>query len=334
LISTRTGKQELLLRVLCRSTLAIGASAPILPASLVASGVALAVCFAPEEDCTAFAIRAIDNAEREILVGAYGLTTGSGIVEALVRAKDRGVDVQLIADKTTPCERESGIEPLAAAGVPVWIDNQARIAHSKTIVIDGAVTLTGSMNWTRGAAANSEDLNLVSSQPLLRSTRRCTAVSYRRRGVVWSLPSSVLPVGHLRLARPFNWEERNEPEDSGAFLALWRGPSIRRVRCRSEPRSNGRGPNAKYLPARPDVRHRAGQVRGGAARGQMPGGPGVRRSDQTNRCVTPRSAVRCPEGQEFDAQTNRCVTARSAVRCPEGQEFDARTNRCVTSLTR
>jgi hypothetical protein len=30
---------------------------------------------------------AIDNAEREILVGAYGLTTGSGIVEALVRAK-------------------------------------------------------------------------------------------------------------------------------------------------------------------------------------------------------------------------------------------------------
>jgi phosphatidylserine/phosphatidylglycerophosphate/cardiolipin synthase-like enzyme len=31
------------------------------------------------------------------------------------------------------------------------------------MVIDGAVTLTGSMNWTRGAAANSENLNLVSS---------------------------------------------------------------------------------------------------------------------------------------------------------------------------
>jgi hypothetical protein len=51
---------------------------------------------------------------------------------------------------------------------------------------------------------------------------------------------------------------------------------------------------------------------------------------QTNRCVTSRSAVRCPEGQEFDARTNRCVTPRSAVRCPEGQEFDAQTNRCVT----
>jgi len=98
-----------------------------------------------------------------ILISAYGLTTGSGIVEALIQAKERGVDVQLIADKTTPCERAGGIELLAAAGVPIWIDAEARIAHAKTMVIDGAVTLTGSMNWTRSAAATSEDLNLVSS---------------------------------------------------------------------------------------------------------------------------------------------------------------------------
>jgi len=39
----------------------------------------------------------LTNAEREILVGAYGLTTGSGIVEALVRVKQRGGDVRLIA---------------------------------------------------------------------------------------------------------------------------------------------------------------------------------------------------------------------------------------------
>jgi phosphatidylserine/phosphatidylglycerophosphate/cardiolipin synthase-like enzyme len=41
-------------------------------------------------------------------------------------------------------------------------DDQARIAHAKTMVIDGAVTLMGSMNWTRRVTANSEDLNLVS----------------------------------------------------------------------------------------------------------------------------------------------------------------------------
>jgi phosphatidylserine/phosphatidylglycerophosphate/cardiolipin synthase-like enzyme len=123
----------------------------------------IVVCFAPEEDCAAFAVRAIDKAEREILVAAYRLTVGAGIVGALIRAKERGVDVRLIADKAAPCGRASGIDPLAVAGVPIWIDDRARLAHAKTMVVDGTVTLIGSYNWTRGAAENSEDLNLVSS---------------------------------------------------------------------------------------------------------------------------------------------------------------------------
>ena len=135
------------------------------PASLWAATppAAIETCFAPENDCAAFAVRAIDHAQHEILVGAYGLTTGSGIVEALLRAHRRGVTVKLIADKRTPCGRKSGVDALASAGVPVWIDHIARIAHVKTMVIDGAVTLNGSYNWTRAASANSEDLNLVAS---------------------------------------------------------------------------------------------------------------------------------------------------------------------------
>jgi phosphatidylserine/phosphatidylglycerophosphate/cardiolipin synthase-like enzyme len=52
---------------------------------------------------------------------------------------------------------------LAAAGVPIRIDAHERIAHAKTMVIDSAVTLSGSMNWPRDAAVNLEDLNLISS---------------------------------------------------------------------------------------------------------------------------------------------------------------------------
>jgi hypothetical protein len=58
-------------------SLALGTFAPTLPASSVASSAAIAVCFTPEEDCAAFAARAIDSAEREILVGAYALTLPS-----------------------------------------------------------------------------------------------------------------------------------------------------------------------------------------------------------------------------------------------------------------
>ena len=90
-------------------SLALGALSSTFPVASLGTGAAVAVCFSPEEDCTAFAADAIDRAEQQILVSAYGLTTSSSAVEALVRAKQRGVDVKLIADRTTPCEHKSGM---------------------------------------------------------------------------------------------------------------------------------------------------------------------------------------------------------------------------------
>jgi phospholipase D len=133
-------------------SLALGALSFAVPVSSLGTGAAVAVCFSPEEDCTAFAVDAIDRAEAQILVNAYGLTTSSKTVDALVRAKERRVDVRLIADRTTPCGHNSGINRLARAGIPIWIDSDVRIAHSKSMVIDNQVTLTGSMNWTGGVS--------------------------------------------------------------------------------------------------------------------------------------------------------------------------------------
>jgi phosphatidylserine/phosphatidylglycerophosphate/cardiolipin synthase-like enzyme len=91
------------------------------------------------------------------------LTNGSGFPAALVRAHDRGVDVRLIADRLTPCTRQEGVSALAAAGIPVWIDDRARVAHEKALIIDRRVTIMGSYNFSAGAALDSEDLNVVTS---------------------------------------------------------------------------------------------------------------------------------------------------------------------------
>ena len=55
------------------------------------------------------------------------------------------------------------------------------------MVIDGAMTLNGSYNWTRGASANSEDLNLVAS-PLVAAAyaahwrdRQAVSLRFERR---------------------------------------------------------------------------------------------------------------------------------------------------------
>jgi hypothetical protein len=118
-------------------SLALGVLSSALPVSTLGTGAAVAVCFSPEEDCASFEVDAIDGAETQTLVNAYGLTTSSRTVGALVRAKQRDVDVRLIADRTTSCGGKSGIDPLAHAGIPIWIDHSARIAHSKAMVIDG-----------------------------------------------------------------------------------------------------------------------------------------------------------------------------------------------------
>ena len=66
------------------------------------------------------------------------------IVEALARTKGGDVDVRLIANRATPCTRNSGVPILADAGAPIWIDDQARITHEKAMIIDEAVVLVGS----------------------------------------------------------------------------------------------------------------------------------------------------------------------------------------------
>jgi phosphatidylserine/phosphatidylglycerophosphate/cardiolipin synthase-like enzyme len=106
------------------------------PAAAVAA--TIATCFAPEQNCALLVIGEIEAARHEILVNAYGFTTVSGIPGALIRAHDRGVDVRVIADKWTPCEQRKGPTPVAAAGIPVWIDARARIAREKALIIDPA----------------------------------------------------------------------------------------------------------------------------------------------------------------------------------------------------
>ena len=114
------------------------------------------VCFAPEGRCAARAIDALDSATKEIRGHAYNFTTISGFPDALVRAANRGVDVQIVVDKTTPCERGTGVPALLAAGIPVYVDFEPPIAHEKAWIIDGRLVVGGSYNWSGQAAMNSE----------------------------------------------------------------------------------------------------------------------------------------------------------------------------------
>jgi phosphatidylserine/phosphatidylglycerophosphate/cardiolipin synthase-like enzyme len=84
------------------------------------------------------------------------------IAKALLDAHKRGVQVQVILDKSQRTEKYSSADFLANQGVPTLIDANHAIAHNKVIVIDGETVVTGSFNFTKAAQEkNAENLVII-----------------------------------------------------------------------------------------------------------------------------------------------------------------------------
>ncbi len=118
------------------------------------------VCFTPGGPCTNEIVNEINKAEKEVLVQAYSFTSAP-IAKALVKARKRGLNVQVILDKSQESERHSSLKLLAHAGVPTYIDRKHAIAHNKVIIIDGQTLITGSFNFTKAAQENNAENLLI-----------------------------------------------------------------------------------------------------------------------------------------------------------------------------
>lgn len=130
------------------------------------------VAFTPGDNAARLVTDAIQEARRQVLVQAFSFTSRD-IAFALIAAKKRGLDVQLIADPEQ-AERigTSLVDEVAAAGVPVFFDREHASAHNKVMLIDGdgrdAVVITGSFNFTQAAQhRNAENLLLLRGNPPL-----------------------------------------------------------------------------------------------------------------------------------------------------------------------
>ena len=119
------------------------------------------VCFVPAERCDVRIADEIDSARSSIRLQAYGFNS-KVILPALVAAKERGVDVAVILDRSDERGSHVGIAAMQAAGVPVWIDTPPGIAHMKAMVIDQRRVIAGSFNFTNSAQRrNVEDVLFV-----------------------------------------------------------------------------------------------------------------------------------------------------------------------------
>jgi phosphatidylserine/phosphatidylglycerophosphate/cardiolipin synthase-like enzyme len=137
----------------------VRADGPYRPASVE-------VFFSPRGGGTEAIVAELAKAKKTVFVQAYSFTSAP-IAKALVEAHKRGVAVQVVLDKSQRSEKYSSADFVAHAGIATFIDTRHAIAHNKIMIIDGAVVLTGSFNFTKAAEeSNAENLLVIRDQRL------------------------------------------------------------------------------------------------------------------------------------------------------------------------
>ena len=127
------------------------------------------VCFSPRGGCEQAIVEELNKAKSEVLVQAYSFTSAP-IAKALLNAKKRGINVQVILDKSQNAKSYSSYSFFRNQNVPVFIDSAHAIAHNKIIIIDRQIVITGSYNFTKAAEQkNAENLLIISSKELART---------------------------------------------------------------------------------------------------------------------------------------------------------------------
>ncbi len=137
--------------------------------------------FSPKDKIiTTNIIPLINSAKNYIYIPAFILTHDE-LAAALIKAKQRGVDVKIIIDATNTFASRSKIKILRNAGVPVKVENYAGKVHSKSIIIDDKYIIAGSMNFTKsGENTNDENSLIIEDERLARYYREFFEYLWRK----------------------------------------------------------------------------------------------------------------------------------------------------------
>lgn len=101
------------------------------------------------------------------MVAANPAAPGEKLVEALIAAHQRGVRVRVVLDRdgkediyNSRTINQPVLKRLRQARVPVRVDNQRQLLHSKLVLIDSQDVLVGSHNWTAGSLRRYDDTSV------------------------------------------------------------------------------------------------------------------------------------------------------------------------------
>ena len=106
-------------------------------------------------------IKNIDNAKEFINIAMYTFTDRE-IAQAILRAKDRGVDIKIYLDRSQVNAEYSKSRYFVNNGIEdIRISSNNYIMHNKFAIIDNKIVITGSYNWTASAGERNDENLLV-----------------------------------------------------------------------------------------------------------------------------------------------------------------------------
>ncbi len=120
--------------------------------------------FSPGEACLSEILGQLGRTRRTADICVFTITDDR-IARAILYAQARKVQVRVITDNDKQYDGGSDIARLRGAGVAVKVDETEHHMHHKFAVLDGAVLLNGSYNWTRSASTFNEENLITSSEP-------------------------------------------------------------------------------------------------------------------------------------------------------------------------
>ncbi len=137
---------------------------PIMTLSCAKAGPSINVCFSPGGSCLSTIALEIGKAKTDLRIQAYSLNAKT-IADAVVKAKESGVNVEIILDKASGAAQNNATYFSSLNGIPTWLDGKHAVADSNVIIIDKATVITGSLNFTKEAEdRNAENLMIVRSE--------------------------------------------------------------------------------------------------------------------------------------------------------------------------
>lgn len=122
--------------------------------------------FSPGEDCPRAIRRLLTNARHSADVCVFTITDDR-LADALVESHSRGVSVRIITDDAKADDLGSDVDRFGQAGIALRLDRSPYHMHHKFAIVDGTTLLTGSYNWTRGAARDNQENLVVTDDPRL-----------------------------------------------------------------------------------------------------------------------------------------------------------------------